>query len=337
MTRSSAAQPDLLIVGAGPAGCAAAITALQRGCSVTLLEKNNRPRQQPGETLHPGVEPILRQLGVWESLSQCGFHRHEGFWRESLAGERVFQRYGQDDSGIWLGVQVDRLALTCLLRTRVTELGGAIIHIGRLELIRGTADLVVAADGIWYRAAVILDGTGRRSWLAKEFGLVAERVGRPQRLWFGWKQCAPRSLEDQPLFRERSDGWDWLCPLSSERCSWVKLRHASGGGGIDYTPRIHRDCAGSGYMLLGDAAFLLDPSSANGVLRALMTGIYAASLCAARCLGGHVSLCVEEQYRVWIARFFESSLSPAAPAARLSARPKIDALPSFVSAASVAD
>src|SRR5688572_9328610 len=163
---------DILIIGAGPAGCAAAITALEAGCRVTLLERKTQPAQQPGETLHPGVEPIFRQLGVWEAVIRQGFHRHRGIWRESVKGIRAFAPYGEDESGVWRGFQVDRVILNRLLRARVTELGGVIVDISQLELIHNSTSLSVAADGISYRAGVILDATGHRAWLAQQLGLV---------------------------------------------------------------------------------------------------------------------------------------------------------------------
>jgi len=299
---------DILIIGAGPAGCAAAITALEGGCSVTLLERKIQSAQQPGETLHPGVEPILRQLGVWEAVIRQGFHRHRGIWRESVKGTRTFAPYGEDESGMWLGLQVDRVILNRLLRARVTELGGVIVDISRLELIRNSTGLSVAADGIFYRGGVILDGTGRHAWLAQQLGLIGERHEPAQRLRFGWRQAEMPGLDGQPLFMECSDGWEWLCPLPDRRCSWVKLACASTSGGIDYTRRIYPECTGKGYMLLGDAAFLLDPSYANGVLRALMSGIYAAALCVA-VRGGRIPWNdAGHQYRAWIRRFFDTSV-----------------------------
>src|SRR6185295_6330859 len=48
---------DLLILGAGPAGCAAAMQARRAGLDVLLLDSSERPRPTPGETLHPGIEP----------------------------------------------------------------------------------------------------------------------------------------------------------------------------------------------------------------------------------------------------------------------------------------
>jgi 2-polyprenyl-6-methoxyphenol hydroxylase-like FAD-dependent oxidoreductase len=314
-------ESDLLIVGAGPAGCAAAITALETGCSVTLLERKAQLWQQPGETLHPGVEPLLRQLGIWEDVEQQGFHRHEGIWREAKDGKRAFAPYGHDPSGPWLGIQVDRVILNRLLRSRVRDLGGVIFESTCLGFAREADRFAILSDELRLRATMALDASGRQAWLARQLELTPEFHVPGQRLWFGWKRNAPPDLENQPLFVEHSDGWDWLCPLSAQRCSWVTLVRGKGKGGMDYTPRVYRQCAGEDYMLLGDAAFLLDPSLANGVLRALMSGIYAGTLYSHVRAGRIPSEVAAQEYRAWISRFFDKSLvsMKTSPAPRVAA------------------
>src|SRR4051794_25366150 len=69
---------DLLIIGAGPAGCAAAISARRHGLTVMMLEASAQPRRVPGETLHPGIEPLFARLGVAAQVARAGFHRHAG-------------------------------------------------------------------------------------------------------------------------------------------------------------------------------------------------------------------------------------------------------------------
>ena len=60
------------IIGAGPAGSAAAIAALQHDASVRLLEKSVFPRHKVcGEFLSPEIAPVLNRLGVWSAFAQA--------------------------------------------------------------------------------------------------------------------------------------------------------------------------------------------------------------------------------------------------------------------------
>ncbi|MBI1791309.1 MAG: tryptophan 7-halogenase [Acidobacteria bacterium] len=60
------------IVGAGPAGTAAAITALAEGCAVELFEKSPFPRHKVcGEFLSPEAAGLLDSLGVGSAFRQA--------------------------------------------------------------------------------------------------------------------------------------------------------------------------------------------------------------------------------------------------------------------------
>jgi flavin-dependent dehydrogenase len=69
-------EVDVVVVGGGPAGSAAALWCVRQGLRVVLLEREQFPRHRPGETLPPGVEPIFAQLGVAEAIAAAGFTRH---------------------------------------------------------------------------------------------------------------------------------------------------------------------------------------------------------------------------------------------------------------------
>jgi len=79
---------DLIVVGGGPGGIAAAITVKQAdsGLQVLLIERSPFPRHRPGETLHPGIEPLLVQLGVWDQVLAANFLRHAGHWVAGISG-----------------------------------------------------------------------------------------------------------------------------------------------------------------------------------------------------------------------------------------------------------
>jgi clorobiocin biosynthesis protein Clo-hal len=71
---------DLIVVGAGPAGCTLAtiVKKHQPARRVLILEKFPGPRHHIGESLLPGIVPILKEMGVFEKIDSAGFPRKIG-------------------------------------------------------------------------------------------------------------------------------------------------------------------------------------------------------------------------------------------------------------------
>lgn len=71
---------DLLVVGGGPAGTTLATLVKRRapGKRVILAEKAPGPRHHIGESLLPGLVPVLKELGVFEKIDAAGFPRKLG-------------------------------------------------------------------------------------------------------------------------------------------------------------------------------------------------------------------------------------------------------------------
>lgn len=63
---------DVLVVGAGPAGSAAALTLARAGVRVRLVDRSSFPRDKLcGDTLNPGALAIVDRFGVGDAVRAC--------------------------------------------------------------------------------------------------------------------------------------------------------------------------------------------------------------------------------------------------------------------------
>lgn len=304
---------NLLILGAGPAGCAAAISARARGLATGIMEITSRAHSQAGETLHPGVEPLLHQLGVLDRVENCDFHRHTGLWRVDKDGRRTFESYGSDTNGPWRGLQVDRAKFHAILRHRAISIGVNWTAIRALVCARRDHKgwVIETSTGQQIKASTVIDATGRQAWFASQLGLIPDRLCETQRVRFGWNSAGTDLTDGNPVFCEQEDGWEWNAPISQGRYAWVQLRRGDNVPGLDMTPRIYRECAGPDWFLIGDAACMTTPASGNGVLRALMSGIYAVHIYSATNSGALSCETGANVYTSWFRSFWKNSVRGA--------------------------
>ena len=69
---------DIIVIGGGPAGSAAATMLARKGWQVTLLERERFPRDHVGESLLPASIPILEELGALSAVEDAGFLKKYG-------------------------------------------------------------------------------------------------------------------------------------------------------------------------------------------------------------------------------------------------------------------
>ena len=79
--------------------------------------------------------------------------------------------------------------------------------------------------------------------------------------------------------------------------------------GADVTWRRASPAAGAGWFLVGDAAFVLDPASSHGVLKALMSGRMAAHCIAAVAHGMASEGESVLHYNDWISHWFGADVA----------------------------
>lgn len=295
---------DALVVGAGPAGTAAALRLQQLGYRVLLVERSAVwPRAQVGEALTPGVRNIIELLDANDALAAVPHVAHAGsrvLWRgrspELLpqAGSAVVDR-GRFDA-----------ALLALARRRGVEVEqpARLLHLAGVAGDWRVGLLCGEARARQVRARFILDASGRGA---------APRIDCAPRLaalWGEVEQPALQQLDGATQVEALEHGWLWagrlpggryrlmlVCDPQTARqampaapearlraaCAASQLLRAAAGlpllGAVQMcsaTPYLAPDGWQDGRLKLGDAAFALDPVSSSGVEKAMRFSLQAA-------------------------------------------------------------
>jgi flavin-dependent dehydrogenase len=159
---------DILVVGGGPVGLAAAIEARMAGFSAVVLEPRTAPIDKAcGEGLMPGAVEALARLGVDPPGHVL---RGIGYLDGSRRVDHVFRH------GVGRGVR--RTALHAALAARAAEAGVEFAE-GRLRSLVQATDAVTVglADGRELRARWMIGADGLHSTVREIVGLAP----RPER------------------------------------------------------------------------------------------------------------------------------------------------------------
>jgi len=174
--KRSATDCDVLIIGAGPAGSAAATALAEHGRRVLILEKEKFPRYHIGESLLPFTFQPLQRLGLIDKMRQSAFQKKYSVQFISESGKAsqpfyFFNRYDRDTvAQTW---QVLRSEFDSMLLENALDKGASVqMETTVKELLkdgqRVTGVRVQQANGATaeYRAPMTLDCSGRDSFAA---------------------------------------------------------------------------------------------------------------------------------------------------------------------------
>jgi len=305
---------DVVVVGAGPAGVAAAVTLARAGRAVTLVDKARFPRDKVcGDGLTAGALRLLEGLGLDPGVVAS--------WR------RVDDVVVRGPSGREVTFPLPRGRGTYAAVARRTDLDHALVDLARtagVEVLDGHACTAAAEDGD--RVVIGVDGVGE---IRAAFAVAADGMWSPVRKhlglatpgyrgeWHAFRQyfggVAPRAARELFVWFEPDllPGYAWSFPLPGGRANvgfgiqrggkvtriqematiWPDLlarphvRAVLGEGARPESP--HRAwpiparvdgavLAARRTLFVGDAAMATDPLTGEGIAQALLTGVLAA-------------------------------------------------------------
>ena len=160
---------DVLVIGAGPAGCIAASMLKQQGYNIKMVEKEKFPRFVIGESLLPRVMDHLDEAGYLEDIKAAGFQ--EKFGAKFLRGDEVcdFNFSDQFSNGWTWTWQVPRGKFDQILSNGAKKMG--------IDLEFETAVEHIEFNGT-DSVTKIVDADGNKKEIAAKFIVDASGYGR---------------------------------------------------------------------------------------------------------------------------------------------------------------
>lgn len=219
-------QPEVVIVGAGPAGCTLAALLAQRGIACTVFDDDKRPGLLVGESLIPGVVPVFQRLGIEERVAAISTSKPGASFFVTDGGPRIHFSFKNVAGHLPpYSFNVPRPEFDNLLRVRATELGATFIH-ARAELEACPREdgqpAITLSDRSREQAGLardakplLIDATGRTRAFSRVMNIPAVRGGRDDIAYFAhFEDFAHDEVEPgQVIISVLRAGWSWRIPL----------------------------------------------------------------------------------------------------------------------------
>ena len=219
-------QCDVVVLGGGPAGAAAAITLARAGRLVAVLEKSQYDQPRIGETLSPAARSPLARLGVWDQFLNAGHAASPSIlsvWGGDTVVENhfIFNPYGN-------GWHLDRTAFDAMLAAAARRAGAQLFcGVDVTSCAPATAEPPRSRWRIEFahrhqihqlHATSVIDATGRVAAMARRQG--AHRVAADHLVGLVVILETDRLTdkhEAATLVEAAEDGWWYSAPLPGAR------------------------------------------------------------------------------------------------------------------------
>jgi len=336
-------EADAVVLGGGPAGCAAALTLARQGYAVIVIERSAYNAPRIGETLPPMARQLLADLGVWDRFVRqehlpafgiCSAWGSENLYENDF----IFNPYGH-------GWHIDRARFDRMLALAAAEAGADVRCDAQLiswaQHASGEWDLEIGSpEGVrHWRTRFVIDASGRAASFARKQGarriVIDHLIGVAaflstseaspdsrtlveaveQGWWYSARlpnlQLVTAYMTDADLYAARSRGltasWEAQCREARHTHARAQDHSIARAPFIFAANSLRLDsAAGRNWLAVGDAAMAFDPLSSQGVCQALKSGRLAARLIHDQWAGDQTAM---PGYTQIVKRSFENFLN----------------------------
>ena len=336
---------DIAIIGAGPAGCSAALTLQKSQLKVVLFEKNEFPRQKIcGDGICDRSTNTLRAINpqyLEEFLSTQKYQkiRNTRIVYKNNSYIVDFKNFGYAckrydfDNFLFSLVKRDCQNLSIFQNTTISSLQ------------RDSDGFVLTAEkNVTYHAKMVLICSGAASMLARSVtgaSFTRNNMGVAIRAYYRGVKDLQEGTIELHYKKEFFPGYLWIFPLADGMANvgfgwhlgqpypekiqdvmynWIQqddtLRQRFSdaeqisllqGGLIPYNT-TEFDCYGDNYCICGDSANLIDPISGGGIGSAMLSGHFAAQIAEKAIMSGDYSKTVTREYAEKLCKRVQSEM-----------------------------
>jgi len=307
---------DIIIVGAGPAGTSTALSLIGAGLKVALLDKASFPRDKIcGDFVAGKGIRAIREISpaLYEKLVSFPEKAVNKSTRLYVGDHTPMQFEWVLTSYTMRREHFDNLLLEEVLEEGSTDFFGGD---GVQEIHRTTSGFSLRTkSGAHFESTLIIGADGAHSVVAKNlagYKVDREHYGGSVRAYFTGVENIEEAVNEVYIHKDVVPGYFWLFPVSptsanvglgmhsryitrhkvdlkerfwqfvdaspvlQQKLGKAQLEGNLAGFGLPFFSKRFT-ISGDGYMLVGDAASLIDPSNGEGIMLGIISGQLAAT------------------------------------------------------------
>jgi flavin-dependent dehydrogenase len=218
-------EPEVVVIGGGPAGSTVSTLLAKKGITVQLFERERFPRFHIGESLIPETYWVLKELDMLPKMQASHFTKKYSVQFVNSEGRESAPFYFWDNkphecSQTWQVVrsEFDQMMLDNAREHGVTVFEGVRVHDVIFDGERAVGVRIRDGEGFReVRAKVVVDASGQNGLLMNRLGLrVWDPILNKGAIWTYWEGAYRDSGRDEGatlvIQTANKQGWFWYIP-----------------------------------------------------------------------------------------------------------------------------